>query len=130
MDRMAGGVGWRRGRRHATDLVVGDFLDFWRVLEVKPARRLLLMAELKAPGEMVLDVRLKETAGPVTEVDMIVRFRPLGLWGLWYWYALLPFHVWLFKGLLGAVAKRLGRPVVEGPIRFKPELGPAAGSSS
>ena len=49
-DRMAGGIGLRRGRRHPSELYVGDSLDFWRVLEVEPSQRLLLHAEMKLPG--------------------------------------------------------------------------------
>ena len=37
LDRMVGGVGMRRGRRHPDNLRVGDTLDFWRVEGVSRA---------------------------------------------------------------------------------------------
>ncbi|MEW5721713.1 MAG: SDR family oxidoreductase [Thermodesulfobacteriota bacterium] len=119
-DKLAGGVGSARGRRHSSELAVGDALDFWRVVEVRPNQRLLLMGEMKVPGEMVLDFRLRPLDGGATELQMIGRFVPKGLWGLAYWYALLPFHTWIYKGLLTRLAGRVGAPVLGGPVTFRP----------
>ena len=58
LDRLFGGVGLRRGRRHATELGVGDALDFWRVLDVVPKERLVLLAEMKVPGEALLEFKI------------------------------------------------------------------------
>jgi hypothetical protein len=58
MDRLAGGVGLRRGRRHPADIGVGDALDFWRVLEIDAPHRLLLVAEMKTPGEALLEFQI------------------------------------------------------------------------
>ncbi|WP_054700339.1 SDR family oxidoreductase, partial [Desulfosarcina cetonica] len=115
MDRLVGGPGLRRGRRHPTDLRVGDGLDFWRVIALEPNRRLLLLAEMKAPGDALLEfVITPQTAGRV-ELKMVSRFLPRGLGGILYWYALLPTHQWLFEGMLRAVAARIGMKVVRGP---------------
>lgn len=99
MDRMVGGIGIRRGRRHPTELREGDGLDFWRVILADKERgRLILYAEMKLPGEAwlefeVIDSELKQTA----------TFRPKGLFGRLYWWCTYPFHLVLFP----AMVKRL-----------------------
>ena len=121
MDSLAGGVGLRRGRRHPEHLLVGDALDFWRVLEVEPPRRLILVAEMKLPGEAILDFELVDLDRRRTELRLNTRFSPKGLYGLAYWYSLLPIHDLLFGGLLREVARRVGRPIINGPEKFKPQ---------
>jgi uncharacterized protein YbjT (DUF2867 family) len=122
MDRLAGGVGLRRGRRHPTDLMVGDALDFWRVLKVEPPRRLLLLAEMKTPGEAMLEFQITPMGDDQAELQMLSRFLPRGLGGILYWYALYPFHEWIFYGMLKSIAKTIGQPIVDGPHRFTPKL--------
>jgi uncharacterized protein YbjT (DUF2867 family) len=122
MDRLAGGVGLRRGRRHPTDLMVGDALDFWRVLEVEPPRRLLLLAEMKTPGEAMLEFKITSTGDNQAELQMLSRFLPKGLGGILYWYGLYPFHEWIFYGMLKSIARSIGKPIVAGPQRFTPKL--------
>ena len=119
MDTLAGGVGLRRGRRHPEQLLVGDALDFWRVLEVTPPRRLILVAEMKLPGEAILEFEIVPS-GKGAELRLGTRFRPRGLYGILYWYILLPFHDILFGGMLREVAKKVGRPIISGPVKFKP----------
>lgn len=121
MDSFVGGVGLRRGRRHPEQLLVGDALDFWRVLEVAPPRRLILVAEMKLPGEAILDVELVPLENRGTELRFNTRFKPRGLYGSMYWYALLPFHDLLFGGMLREIAKKVGCQIVSGPAKFKPE---------
>ncbi|MBT8341934.1 MAG: SDR family oxidoreductase, partial [Desulfatitalea sp.] len=108
LDRWMGGVGLRRGRRHPMVLQVGDALDFWRVVSMVPFRRLSLMAEMKMPGEALLDLQLLPLENRRTELRMISRFLPRGLGGRIYWYVLYPFHVWLFRGMLRAIAAQTG----------------------
>jgi uncharacterized protein YbjT (DUF2867 family) len=119
MDTLAGGVGLRRGRRHPENLMVGEALDFWRVLEVIPPRRLILVAEMKLPGEAILDFEIIPVNNG-TELQLGTRFRPKGLYGILYWYVLLPLHDILFGGMLREVAKKVGRPIIEGPVKFRP----------
>jgi len=96
MDKMAGGVGLRRGRTSENSLNVGDALDFWRVLYAdKKEGRLLLYAEMKLPGEAWLEFRIIED-----KLIQTATFRPLGLIGRLYWYAVLPFHGLIFNGLI------------------------------
>jgi uncharacterized protein YbjT (DUF2867 family) len=105
MDRLAGGPGLRRGRRHPSRLSYGDTLDFWRVTVVERPRRLALRAEMKLPGEALLEFRLDPLADGRTRLTQIARFRPRGLPGLAYWYAVLPLHGFVFKGMLNGIAR-------------------------
>ncbi len=120
MDEAAGGSGLRRGRRHPTELLPGDVLDFWRVLEVVPDKRLLLLAEMKAPGEALLDIRLEEKGEGLTELSLVSRFLPRGLAGLLYWHALYPAHLMVFTALLKGIAGVAGKETVGIPRRFAP----------
>jgi len=122
VDRLAGGAGLSRGRRHPAQLYVGDALDFWRVLDVEPCRRLALLAEMKLPGEAVLEFTLKPLPDGRTELRQLSKFLPKGLLGIIYWYSLYPLHVWLFRGLLRSIAKAVGKPITSGPHRFCSKL--------
>ncbi len=115
LDRLAGGVGMRRGRRHPTDVRVGDALDFWRVEAVEPASLLRLRAEMKVPGRAWLQFKAQPQAPGQTLLSQTAFFAPRGLWGLVYWYALYPVHQVIFSGMIRAVAARAsadaaGRP--------------------
>lgn len=119
MDRIVGGVGLRRGRRHPEQLNVGDALDFWRVLDVRPFYKLILLAEMKLPGEALLNFELvPDTFG--TELRIGTRFRPTGLYGILYWYSLLPFHNILFKGLLNELATKINKNNLHQPEKYRP----------
>jgi uncharacterized protein YbjT (DUF2867 family) len=122
MDRILGGVSLRRGRRHPSELRVGDVLDFWRVLEVERPHRLILAAEMRTPGEAILEFRLIPETDGKCELQQRSRFFPRGLWGLVYWYALYPLHQWIFRGMLDNLARQLGKPVIMKPRRFTPKL--------
>ena len=99
LDKLLGGVGTRRGRTSNSSLQAGDVLDFWRVLLAdKNNKRLLLFAEMKVPGEAWLEFKIVEHHGQ-TFLSQIATFRPSGLWGRAYWYAMFPFHLFLFKGM-------------------------------
>lgn len=106
IDKLFGGVGIRRGRRSPVELQIGDALDFWRViLADKDARRLLLYAEMKLPGEAWLEFRINPQENGKTEVLQNATFRPLGVSGRLYWYALYPFHKMIFRGMLNKIVK-------------------------
>jgi uncharacterized protein YbjT (DUF2867 family)/uncharacterized protein YndB with AHSA1/START domain len=120
IDRLLGGSGLRRGRRSPTELCIGDALDFFRVLEIEPNRRLLLLAEMKMPGEATLDFRLCPLPDGSTELSQTARFLPRGLAGIAYWYALDPFHRKIYQGMLRAIAAATGKPILAGPERVSP----------
>jgi uncharacterized protein YbjT (DUF2867 family) len=105
MDKMVGGVGLRRGRTNANDIHRGDALDFWRVLIAdKKNKRLLLYAEMKIPGEAWLEFRIMQRSNKI-QLRQTATFRPKGLWGRLYWYSVLPFHGFLFKGMIRNLVK-------------------------
>lgn len=100
IDKAVGGVGLRRGRRSPDQLVVGDSLDFWRVLVAdKKEGRLLLFAEMKLPGEAWLEFNYKSVEGKQT-LTQTATFRPHGLAGRAYWYSIYLFHEFIFDGML------------------------------
>ena len=105
MDKLFGGVGLRRGRRSPTDIVAGEAIDFWRVLLAdKEEGRLLLYAEMKLPGEAWLEFKI-ENQGDETLLRQTATFRPKGLLGRMYWYSVLPFHFFVFEGMLRNIIK-------------------------
>jgi len=106
LDRLAGGVGMRRGRRHPHDVRVGDALDFWRVEAVEPDALLRLRAEMKVPGRAWLQFQAREQEGGRTLVSQTAYFAPRGLWGLIYWYALYPIHQVIFSGMIRRLVAR------------------------
>ena len=96
VDKLAGGVGLRRGRTRVDDIEAGDALDFWRVLYAdKLEGRLLLFAEMKLPGEAWLEFKMDGE-----RLIQTATFRPKGLLGRFYWYSVLPLHGLIFKGLI------------------------------
>jgi len=101
IDKMFGGIGLRRGRTHTNELNAGDALDFWRVIFAdKTKKRLLLYAEMKLPGEAWLEFKI--------ENDILMQtatFRPRGLAGRLYWYSVLPFHGFIFKGMINKLVE-------------------------
>lgn len=102
LDQVIGGVGMRRGRKSETDISPGDTLDFWRVLLAnKEEQRLLLYAEMKLPGEAWLEFKIDK--GILTQT---ATFRPLGLKGRLYWYSVLPFHIFIFKGMIRNIVRQ------------------------
>ncbi len=105
MDRLIGGVGLQRGRRHPSHLQVGDALDFWRVIHVVDKKRLLLFAEMKLPGKAWLEFTLSPHKNGSCDLTQTARFRPYGLWGLLYWYLVFPFHGIVFNGMLKKIAQ-------------------------
>ena len=108
LDLLSGGVGMRRGRRHPRQLLPGEPLDFWRVEALEPDHLLRLRAEMKLPGRAWLQFEVLPDHGGA-RVQQTAFFDPRGLLGYLYWYALLPFHRFLFPGLLRAVVTRAER---------------------
>ena len=105
MDKLFGGVGLRRGRRSPTDIVAGEAIDFWRVLLAdKEEGRLLIYAEMKLPGEAWLEFKIQKD-GDKTYLRQTATFRPKGLLGRLYWYSVLPFHFFVFEGMLRNILK-------------------------
>ncbi len=105
MDRIVGGPGLRRGRRDPERVGYGDALDFWRVTEHDPPRRLELRAEMRLPGEAQLAFDVEAAGACATRLVQTARFVPRGLGGLAYWYAVKPFHGVVFRGMLEGIRR-------------------------
>jgi uncharacterized protein YbjT (DUF2867 family) len=109
LDRLAGGTGLRRGRRDSVHVAVGDVIDFWRVVEAEPGRRLTLIAEMKMPGSATLEFELQPQTKRRTRIQVTAYFHPAGAPGLIYWHALGLAHAFIFNGLARAIARRAER---------------------
>ncbi len=105
IDRLVGGVGFRRGRRHPEEVRVGDALDFWRVEEVQLNHLLLLRAEMKVPGKAWLQFEVSTQEDVSTSFTQTAFFAPKGLFGILYWYLLYPIHSLIFSGLIRNIAQ-------------------------
>jgi uncharacterized protein YbjT (DUF2867 family) len=104
LDKLVGGVGLRRGRTHPTRVRPGDALDFWRVLTVdEEEKRLLLYAEMRLPGEAWLEFHLCREQGEY-QLYQTATFRPYGIMGRLYWWLALPFHFFVFNGMIRNLA--------------------------
>ena len=105
LDKLSGGVGLRRGRTNLNRLASGDVLDFWRVIVAdRDEQRLLLYAEMKLPGEAWLEFKIIQK-GKKQFLTQTATFRPSGLPGRIYWYLLLPFHFFIFDGMINNIEK-------------------------
>jgi len=105
MDLAVGGPGLRRGRRHPETVEYGEALDFWRVVGVERNRRLSLRAEMRLPGEARLEFRLEAGGAHQCALVQEALFIPRGLFGLLYWYAVVPFHELVFRGMLTGIQR-------------------------
>ncbi|MBI1335383.1 MAG: DUF2867 domain-containing protein [Phycisphaera sp.] len=118
MDRLVGGPGLRRSRRNPRTLSVGDALDFWRVIQLERGQRVSLRAEMKVPGDALLEFEVHPLADdndsqPSERECLLVqtaRFKPRGLLGLLYWYAVLPMHGYVFRSMLNGLKREAEQP--------------------
>jgi uncharacterized protein YbjT (DUF2867 family) len=106
VDRLIGGVGFRRGRRHPEEVLVGEAIDFWRVEAAEPGRLLRLRAEMKVPGRAWLQFEAIPRSNGSTHLRQTAYFAPKGLSGHLYWYLLYPIHTLIFSGLIHNIARR------------------------
>jgi uncharacterized protein YbjT (DUF2867 family) len=113
LDRLVGGTGLRRGRRHPEVVRVGDAIDFWRVERVEPNRLLRLRAEMKLPGNAWLQFEATPIDHGQALLGQTAYFAPRGLPGFLYWYTLYPLHRIIFSGLIRSVAHQAERGVVQ-----------------
>jgi uncharacterized protein YbjT (DUF2867 family)/uncharacterized protein YndB with AHSA1/START domain len=109
IDWLAGGAGFSRGRRHPTDLRIGDVIDYWTVVAIEPARRLTLHFGMRAPGTGILEFELEPLPGGGTRLTETAYWHPAGFWGLLYWFALVPFHLFIFERMTRAIVRRAER---------------------
>lgn len=120
LDHLVGGPGLRRGRRDPETVGFGDALDFWRVTAIEregDRKRLELRAEMKLPGEASLAFEIvpsdRDPGG--SRLTQIARFKPRGLAGLVYWALVLPFHAFVFRGMLEGIRRQSNRLLGSSP---------------
>jgi uncharacterized protein YbjT (DUF2867 family) len=94
IDKLVGGYGLSRGRRLDRELRLGDALDFWKVVDLKENKRLLLHAQMKLPGKAWLEFDIQPD-----QLVQTAHFIPFGIWGRIYWYSVLPLHYLVFTNL-------------------------------
>ncbi len=102
IDKIFGGYGLSRGRRDAKELRIGDSVDFWKVVDLVENERVLLFAQMKLPGRAWLEWIIKDGA-----LYQTAYFYPHGLLGRIYWYAMLPFHLFIFGGMAKNIIKKV-----------------------
>lgn len=100
IDKLAGGYGLNRGRRNSAELRVGDALDFWKVVDIKEDKRLLLYAQMKLPGQAWLEFDIQPD-----QLVQTAHFLPRGILGRLYWYSVLPFHAFVFPDLAKTIVR-------------------------
>ena len=105
LDRLAGGPGLRRGRRDPDRLAFGEAVDFWRVTGFDDRRWLELRAEMRLPGEAALTFEVTPASDTTCMLTQTARFKPRGLAGLAYWYAVTPLHGIIFNGMLRGIRR-------------------------
>jgi uncharacterized protein YbjT (DUF2867 family) len=116
IDLVVGGPGLRRGRRDPEMVHYGEALDFWRVVGLERDRRLTLRAEMKLPGEALIEFRIAAQGEFQCALQQRALFRPRGLFGLLYWYAVAPLHHIVFRGMLLGI-RREALKIAAGPER-------------
>lgn len=104
LDRLAGGVGMRRGRRHPVELRAGDAVDFWRVEAAQQDRLLRLRAEMRVPGRAWLEFQVSPLEGDGVLLSQAALFAPKGVLGWLYWYTMYPFHRFIFDAMIREIA--------------------------
>jgi uncharacterized protein YbjT (DUF2867 family) len=104
LDLLVGGVGVRRGRRHPSELCIGDVIDWWRVERYNPGESLRLYAEMKVPGRAWLELSVEDLS-PRPEIVQTAIFDPVGVLGLAYWYGIYPLHALVFRGMLREMSR-------------------------
>lgn len=106
IDRIFGGVGMSRGRRHPTQLHTGEVVDVWRVEAIERGRRLRLRAEMRMPGRAWLELEVTDAADGGTLYRQTATYFPKGLAGRLYWAVLLPFHGIIFNGMANRILEK------------------------
>jgi len=105
IDRLAGGPGLRRGRRDPETVGYGEALDFWRVVSIQHDRRLSLRAEMKLPGEALIEFLIEPQGTNQCTLRQRALFHPRGLFGLAYWYSVAPLHHIVFQGMIRGIQR-------------------------
>jgi len=101
VDKLLGGPGLHRSRRDLRELRIGDSLDFWKVVDLRKGKRLLLVGQMKLPGKAWLEFSIENT-----NLVQTAYFLPQGLGGRLYWFLTKPFHLFLFTDIAKGIVQR------------------------
>jgi uncharacterized protein YbjT (DUF2867 family) len=124
LDHLAGGIGLYRGR--APEIAEGDVVDFWTVLHRDDtARRLVLRADMKMPGDTVLEMAVERDGGR-TRYRQKITFTPDGLAGRLYWQVQKPVHDLVFATMAHRIARAPAGSSTSGPLAVVDVLRDAA----
>ena len=110
-------MGLSRGRRHISELKVGDALDLWRVVAVEPGKRLALVAEMKLPGKAMLEFTIEAESERKVKLQQTAKFLPAGLAGMLYWFLVTPLHNFVFDGMLRGIVDACGKKLTQAPAK-------------
>lgn len=105
LDVLFGGEKPVRRRPQGDELQVGDFIDSWKVIRCEPARFLSLLFGMKGPGLGRLEFAIKDL-GEQRKLTITAWWHPQGFPGLLYWFAMMPAHLFIFKGMVRAIVKK------------------------
>ncbi len=114
-DWIMGGPSFRRPRRNPELLRYGDVVDAWRVIGLDPGHKLTLLMEMRTPGAGVLEFEIApenqaatggQSVPALYRVTATAYFHPAGVWGLLYWYPLIPIHLKIFTAMTERVCRR------------------------
>ncbi len=83
---------------------MGDFIDSWKIIRCEENQFLSLFFGMKGPGLGRLEITIKDD-GEEREFDITAWWHPQGFPGLLYWFAMMPAHLFIFKGMVKAIAK-------------------------
>jgi uncharacterized protein YbjT (DUF2867 family) len=122
MDWAVGGPGLTKGRRHPTELRIGDTIDYWTVMALENERRLTLDFGMRCPGAGVLEFEIEPVDAEHTRVTITAYWHPQGVGGLLYWYVLVPAHLFIFKGMTAEIARRAEALQLPAPMKPIPGL--------
>ena len=109
IDRLMGGIGYRRGRDNVNDIRIGDRIDFWLVERHEPGKRLRLKAEMNVWGNGWLEFRTEGINNSNSQLTITAHYYPRGLFGHIYWFITYPIHKIVFKGMAKKIARRAGK---------------------
>jgi hypothetical protein len=107
IDKMLGGIGMRKGRRHPTELKIGDPVDFWRVEDLEPGKKILLRAEMNLWGQGWMEYLVEPLSPGRSRLTQTMRYYPRGLWGFLYWKLTYPMHMIIFKNMAKAIVAKV-----------------------
>ena len=78
------------------------------MINIEPNKQLSLLFGMKAPGLGRLTFTIHDS-GNLRSIDVRAWWHPAGFCGLLYWFAMMPAHLFIFKGM----AKRISELAIE-----------------